>query len=198
MIVNPEDLQRSLGKPVFHQKWKEDELTLQTRLYYIMHGSILHRLMLFLISLDVLILVIQTMLEIHILEKQLHASKHNNEPRVHMEESVMEVLDYVSIVILGIFLLENILIALCLGWEYFKDWRENWIHYFDLSLIITAITLEFLSPLTYSIQEALVFARFWRLMRLGEGVFLVTVEASAHHRRKQEEENVKTDEESSI
>jgi len=91
-------------------------------------------------------------------------------------KDVEKILADISIGILGIFIIENLLILIAEGVEYFTNFRDMWWHWLDFSVVIVSFSLEIHFRNNNRIEAGLlIIARLWRIARVGEGVMQAEV-----------------------
>lgn len=84
----------------------------------------------------------------------------------HEVELVLEVLHWITVGILSLFVIENT-IHLLINPKYF----QKMFHIFDVAVIITSLVLSLVfHGVGQEVAGLLVFLRFWRIIRLGEAL----------------------------
>jgi len=165
-----------------------------------------HKIMLFLILIDLILVISGTFFELYHLETEVEAMRdqlkeyheHGCVAEVEQESEVCELKEeygdvwlkdaekicgILSFLILNIFLFENLVVLFSEGCSYFTDYKENSAHWFDLAIVLVSYLFE--AVVIFGLSEGrdpyrfLTIGRLWRLGRIGEGVF----EATEHTER---------------
>jgi len=167
---------------------KSDRGTWRDRLCHFLHQRKVHLALTALLVLDVVLVVVGAVLENQALlaeirdceafveeelapesERTLAAldeertEPHFGNPRLERAEEAMA---YASVGILSIFLVENLLLLLALGFHYFR----NFFYVFDIIVVTVSLLLEVLFIKTPE-SGLLVLGRTWRFFRVAHGLW---------------------------
>jgi len=159
------------------------------RLKHFIHGMTCHFVILGLVILDLLIVCTGIILELQHLQSEVDDMHHTIEhcathdtciDKGHYGKDVYKDIEHIladiSIGILGIFIIENLLILIAEGEEYFTNFRDMWWHWLDFSVVIVSFSLEIHFRNNNRIEAGLlIIARLWRIARVGEGVMQAEV-----------------------
>jgi len=159
------------------------------RLKHFIHGMTCHFVILGLVIVDLLIVVTGIILELQHLQSEvddmhdkIHYCAHHDtcvdtgHYGKDIYKDVEKILADISIAILGIFIIENLLILIAEGVEYFTNFRDMWWHWLDFSVVIVSFSLEIHFRNNNRIEAGLlIIARLWRIARVGEGVMQAEV-----------------------
>mmetsp|Transcript_2238 Transcript_2238/g.5103 ORF Transcript_2238/g.5103 Transcript_2238/m.5103 type:complete len:307 (+) Transcript_2238:247-1167(+) len=162
------------------------------RLNRFLHHHKTHFVLNILLILDVLIIIIAIQLELAFLESEIkdleHACEHDppehcpSHPGNQSLEEAAHILEYFSVAILCIFALDNILLLVANGKNYFK----NPLYVFDAVVVFLAIIFE--TALSDAVAVGIIVViRSWRFVRIGHGVYETT-----HHVEPIQEKNGKS------
>jgi len=152
-----------------------------------LHGDRAHKILNSLLILDLLALIVGMILELQYIEGDRDAMlvafkkcvansklcpdpSHMGHYGDHMLHELVEITEYASMSILAIFFLENMMLVLANGTEFFMNpWHA-------LDLIVVVVSLGFELEGMFGNNEAggavglLVIARSWRFIRIGHGI----------------------------
>ncbi|KAK9766732.1 Protein arginine N-methyltransferase 3 [Basidiobolus ranarum] len=132
--------------------------SLQQRLSEKLESKASHLFILFLVFLDLCIVLVE--ISITLLEQE------------ELEELVIiDILSYISLAILTIFILENVLKLVVFGPLYYIKGKHGWLHALDAIIVATSFILELtLKGRQREIASLLILFRFWRILRVIDAV----------------------------
>ncbi|ORX99742.1 hypothetical protein K493DRAFT_313118 [Basidiobolus meristosporus CBS 931.73] len=134
-----------------------------------------HLLVLFLVFVDLCIVLVE--ISITLLEKE------------QLEElAIINVLSHLSLVILAIFIVENLLKLMVFGPFYYITGRHGWLHLLDAIIVVASFILELtLKGRQREVASLLILFRFWRVLRVIDAV-AISVELNNENNVRQLEE----------
>jgi len=161
----------------------------QKRLLHIIHSRNMLIMVIILIILDLLLVISGIILEIQFQHSQVdelweHLEKCRQDeninscdpkgPKLKVEsghlylKNIEHQLGKCSLVILALFIIENMLLLIAEGSQYFSI--KYWFHWLDFAIVVISFVLEIIY-MNHPEGGLLIIARLWRLIRIGASVF---------------------------
>lgn len=163
---------------------RTEPLSLREKLHELMETQIFHIAVLVLVIIDCILVIVELVIDIEVLSQEGGQCNATETDKEEKEVTAANVLHYLSIGILSIFMIELLIKIPVFRMEFFRSKLEV----FDGIIIVISFVLDIVSLVyeeQFAVLQLLVLLRLWRIVRVVNGVIL-SVETQAKKKIEQQ------------